>query len=324
MKLQYRNFLVIVMVLGFAVSGEAQNNVSAVKLEDILSKAEKATREYSETFKNLSAEETKIFEDYDKENVLQRVSKIKSTFIVYQSPKNGEVNEFRNVLEFNGRNVALPDNEVGSLFEKLSAEDSVAEEWKRIIAEGVRFDGKSSAWGMTLWQETPLEELRPFFDFSISAGERINNREIIVVEYRQIKPTLLIKFNPSAGDWKKEPHGREYYADISSAFRSADARLIGKLWLDAETGQLWKNESRVVIYPARLSNPQVALSVAFEYQPSDFKILVPKSFVYTFYKISGSNDKNLSVSKDRIMRFDYSKFSKFKAETGNFQLSGKN
>jgi hypothetical protein len=300
---------------------KAQTILTQTELEDFLGKAEKATAQYSETFKNLFAEETKTFEDYGKNGELKETRRVKSILIVYQSPNNKTVGELRNVTEFNGKNVARQDKEIVEFFEKLAKSDSVREELNRIQKDGIRFDGRSTAWGMTLWQESPLNLLRPFFEYKIVGREKIENREALIVEYRQTKPTLLVKFNPTNEDWKKEPNGRQYFAETPSAFRPANPRINGKIWLDAETAQIWRNEFKIMIQPERFGKFIVALDLSYEYQSSEFKVLVPKKFVIATYKISGSSEKDLSVTKDRVMKFEYSKFNEFKTESKDYKIN---
>jgi hypothetical protein len=302
---------------------KAQTIPTQTELENFLVKAEKSTVQYSETFTNLVAEETKTFEDYGKNGELKETRRIKSIFIVYQSPNNKSVGEFRNVTEFNGKNVARRDKEVTEFFSKLARSNSIREELNRIQKDGMRFDGRSSAWGMTLWQESPFKNFRPFFEYEVIGRDRIENRDVVVINYRQTKPTLLIKFNPTDEDWKKEPNGRQYYTQMPTVFRPANPRIVGKIWLDAETAQIWRNEFKVMIQPVQLSKPLTALELSYEYQSSEFKVLVPKKFVIATYKISGSSDKDLSITKDRMMRFEYSKFSEFKTETKDYKILGK-
>lgn len=311
----------ICIVALLANTAKAQTSLNQTELENFLGKAEKATEQYSETFTNLVAEETKTFEDYGKNGELKETRRIKSIFIVYQSPNNKSVGEFRNVTEFNGKNVARRDKEVTEFFSKLARSNSIREELNRIRKDGTRFDGRSSAWGMTLWQESPFKNVRPFFDYEIIGRDNIENRDLVIIQYRQTKPTLLVKFNPTDEDWKKEPNGRQYYAQIPTTFRPANPRITGKIWLDAETAQIWRNEFKVMIQPVQLSKPIAALELSYEYQPSEFKVLVPKKFVLTTYKISGSNGIDLSVSKDRVMKFVYSKFSEFKTETKEYKIN---
>lgn len=317
-----RGLILSILTIAVFVSGaKAQTILSQIEFDRLLDRAETAWRQYSKTFKDISAEETKTFEDYDKSGNVKETRRIKSIFIVYQTLRDSTISEFRNVTEFNGKTVARRDDEVAGFFEKLAKADTSAEERKKIRSESNRFDGKSSAWGLTLWQESPFGNLRPFFEFQIAGREKIEGRETFVVEYRQIKPTLLIKADPTVDELIKEPNGRQYNTSTPEAFRPTNPRLSGKIWLDAETAQIWRNEFNVVLNPARLSNPVVSEELIFEYQPSRFKVLVPKKFVLTTYKISGSNDKNLSVVKDRRMIFEYAKFSEIKTEIQKYEVN---
>lgn len=313
--------LIILTIFVFVSGVKAQAVFSQTELSRLLDKAETATRQYSETFKNLSAEENKIFEDYDKNGNVKETRRIKSNFIVYQSPRNMAVSEFRYVTEFNGNPVARKDDEVAKFFEKLAKAGTDAEEWRKIRNEGVRFDGKSMTWGITLWQASPFGKLRPFFEFQIVGTEKIEGRETFVIEYRQTKPTLLIKADPTEDELKKEPRGTQYNTTTPEVFHPTNPRLFGKIWLDAETAQIWRNEFKVVLNPARLSKPVVSEEIVYEYQSSEFKILVPKKFVLTTYKISGSGDKDLLVVKDRRMTFEYSKFSEIKTEIQKYEVN---
>lgn len=322
MRLQ--NLISIFLLLFLFSRAEAQTTLSAKGLERLLERAEEATHQYTETFKNLTAEETKTFEDYENNGKLKEIRRIKSNFIVYQSSGGDSINEFRNVKEFNGRSIVQSDGEIEKLFEKLAASNSSVTERKMLQNEALRLDGKSSAWGMTLWQESPFGRLKPFFEFKYIGVDRIEGREVFILEYRQIKPTLLLKFNPTEKDWKKEPDGREYHAPVSAVFRPPNARQIGKIWIDAVTAQIWRNELKIFLEPLKLTKPVLSLELSYEYQPSAFKILVPKKFACTFYKISGSNDKNLSVVKNRTMLFEYSQFTEFKTEAKDFKIAGKN
>ena len=313
----------ILLIAVCATFTKAQAVLSPDELKSFILKAEKAIAQYSETFKNLSAEETKIFEDYDKEGKLKETRRIKSIFVVYQSLKGGEVNEFRNVLEYNGKAVTRKDREIEKFFQKLAKSDSAEEEWRKVRDEGIRFDARSTAWGITLWQQSPFGKYKPFFEFAVVGREKIEGRDVLVIQYRQTKSSGLIKFNPTPGEWKTEPGGKEYNAPAPSAFRPFNAHLDGKIWLDAETAQIWRNEFKVLIHPAQVGKPIVALELEYEYQPSQFKILVPKKFAFTTYKIAGTDDKDLSVTKDRKMTFEYSKFSEFVSEVQNYKLDNK-
>ena len=113
-------------------------------LTAFLDKADRATVEYQRTFRNLVSEELKTYDYFRPDGSVEDSRKIKSIFIIYDSPKNRLVAEFRNVVEFNGKNFARSDSGVAKFFDKLSQADSSDEEYQRIKKEGNQFDGKVS------------------------------------------------------------------------------------------------------------------------------------------------------------------------------------
>ena len=303
--------LIIIVLLNFVFSSNAQE----IELEKFLDKAYQATLEYRETFKNLVAEELRTYDYFRKDESLKDSRKIKSIFIVYQSPKNNSIAEYRNVIEFNGKNVARSDEGVIKFVEKLAKSDSSSEEFERLRKEANRFDGKSHAYGLTLGQGVPLQPFyRPFFEFQIVGKEKIEGREVVVVEYKQTKVTLRIKVNATDEELKQEPSGTSYDTFLPNNFRPTNPRMQGKLWLDAETAQLWRNEFFVTIQPAFLSKPIVSANFLNEYQSSEFGILVPKKLWMISYRFAGKSDSDLIKTKAATKTFEYSKFSKAETE----------
>ncbi len=300
----------VVMVV-FARQAEAQS----FDLTAFLDKADHATAQYQSTFKNLTAEEQKTFDYFRADGSLDESRKIKSVFIIYQSPKTHLVAEFRNVTEFNGKNVSRSDSSIARFFAKLAHADSSTEEISRLRKEGNRFDGKSESYGMTLIQAFVLNRFfRPFFEFQVVGRERIEDRDVIVVEYHQTKPTLSIKANATDDERKAEPSGISFDTELPDRFRPTNPRLHGKLWLDAETGQLWRNEFDVTIQPAPREQPIVSSSFALEYRSSEFGILLPKRLSSIGYRFSSKNGRDLERTKAATKTFEYSKFSKSDSE----------
>lgn len=311
---QYVLFLLLLFV-SLDVSGQT------FELEKFLDKAETATKNYLETFKNLSAEETKTNQYFHKDGTLDEKRLIKSQLIIYKSPRNGKINEFRYVLEYNGKNVARTDEDVAKFFEKLTQADNEVEEFLKIRNESNRFDGNITSWGMTLDEENPFGELRPFFAFKIVGREKIEEREAIIIEYTQIKATALISANPTLEELKNGLSGREYSTVLSKQFRPTNPRMSGKIWLDAETAQIWRNDLAITLSPSKLSKPVVSVKISYQYQPSEFGILVPKTFRFVNYTIFGSNDADLKVAKQSDRVFSYSKFSELKTEAKSYKIN---
>lgn len=314
-----RIFVIMVATTTFAYG---QTSALSAEMISIIDRAEKANAAYTESFKDLSAEETKIFERFDADGKVKETRRIRSIFIVYQSPKTGTTGELRNVVEYNGRSVARQDREIEEFFEKLSRSDSVTDEIKRIQKEGNRFDGGASAWGMTLWQESPFGVLKHFVEFKIAGRDKIEGRDLIVIEYLQTKPTLLVKFNPTSEDWRKEPNGRQYAGDVSSGLRPYNPFIIGKIWLDAVTGETWLNQYKVMLMPPGAKEPVEALDLSFQYQSNGFRVLLPKRFTLKVNKLSGSVAAPV-IKRDRIMTFEYSRFSEFDSEAKDYKINDK-
>lgn len=306
----------IALLLGIFVTVVGAQNV---ELEQLLANAHRAKTQYTEKFKNLSAEELKTNKYYRKDGSLDETRVIKSLFIVYQSPRDGRIDEFRNVTEYNGKNVSRSDEKITDFFEKLAKVKSEAKEIEKLREESNRFDGRVHSWGMTLDQETPFGRLRPYFDIKIIGQEKIEGRERIVLEYSQIKPTTLIMANPTDEE-NKLSNGRQYNTFLPDNFRPTNPRMSGKIWLDAETAQIWRNEFKITLYPASLNKGVVTTEIFYQYQPSKFGILVPQSFRFVGYKLEGKDDRTLRVTKSSDRLFEYSNFAEINTEIKKYEV----
>lgn len=302
-----RLLLLIITTTLSSLSLSAQD----VEFEEFLNRARTASIHYFETFKGLIAEELRTYEYYREQGTLQESRRIRSVFVVYESPRDKSVFEYRNVFEFNGKNVARKDKDVVKLFENLAKASTRIEELARLRKEANRFDGNTSAYGMTLGQGFVLQPFyREFFEFRIAGREKLDGRDAVVVEYRQTKPTLRIKANATDEERKKEPSGISFDAFMPDNFRPTNPRVQGRLWLDAETAQLQRDEFFVTIQPAFLSQPVVTANFVYEYQASEFGILVPKKLYMFTYRLRGKSERELVKTKGSTKTFEYSRFSK--------------
>jgi hypothetical protein len=300
------SILILVGCLFVTITSAQSSDLSA-----FLDKADLATIQYQRTFRNLVAEELKTYDYFRPDGSIEDSRKIRSIFIIYESPKNRLVAEFRNVVEFNGKNVARSDSSIAKFFQKLAESDSSGEEVQRLKKEGNRFDGKSESYGMTLIGPFVLNRFyRQFFEFQIVGHEKLDGRDVVVVEYKQVKPTLTIRTNATEEELKQEPKGISFDTDLPTGFRPTHPLLQGRMWLDAENGALWRNQFTVTIQPAIFSAPVVSSTFDFEYQASEFGVLLPKKFTAVSYKFSGKSEKDLQKTKSALKTFEYSKFSK--------------
>lgn len=307
-------FLLIFLIL--SVSSKAQE----INLEELINKAEKATTQYTLTFKNLSADELKTFVYFKNDGKIDETRIVKSNFIVYQSPRTNKIDEYRNPLEFNGKNVSLTDEKISDFFEKLAKSSSDSKEHDKLRSEGNRYDGKFRSWGMTLLQINPFYRLKSFFNFSIIGFETISERKVVKIQYSQNKPTLFYKVNPTNEELNTEPIGWRFDTMISDDLRPTNPNMKGEIWLDAESGQIWKNSFKIEIKPEKISKPVLTSEYSYEYQPSKFGILIPKIFQTISYRIQGKNDSTLKATKIADRKFEYSNFTQIDSEIKKYEV----
>ncbi len=306
-----KKLLFIVFVLS-AVSVFAQNMQppppTPANLNTILNEAAKQSAVYSETFKDLLATETKTFERYDNSGVTKNRTKIESNFFVYQSSKNEKVSsELRNVVKVNDELVPESQARADRFLGELQKTSTVEKELEKIQDESLRYDKTFRIIGLTLFEGITLtENLRPFFNFNLLGTENYQGREVYVVSYRQTRKSPFITINEKK---TKEPGLRgDFDINLPGSLKKADKFLQGKLWIDAQTFQIWREERQIAVQTAA---PIVAQETVFEYQPGDYEILTPKKIIFTEYNIKKNSNKNeFTTVKNAQVTFDYSEFKK--------------
>jgi hypothetical protein len=169
------------------------------ELAELTRRAGLSVSEYKARFKDLTADEGQKIEEYDGEGKLDKQRRIVSDLIIYQSQLDTSVvAEYRNVRSVDGVAVAKREERLVNLFKNLAKADSVKKELERLSRESRRYDLKSSLYGQTLYQGLPLEEnVRESFRFTSAGRERVNGREVIVLQYQQVaqSPHLAFKFS---------------------------------------------------------------------------------------------------------------------------------
>ncbi len=283
-------------------------------IEAILPEAEKQAINYQDTFTNLLGEETKTFEDFDKNGKAKNSRLIVSNFIVYQSIKDPNIiTEYRNITKVGGKSVGDTDKRIQDFFEKLGKSVSIEQELERIQKENSRYDKNLEISGFTLLQAPILlEHIRPSFDFRLDGNETIEGNDVFVITYQQKSKSPYIFFN------QEKPVSDKifinYSVDLPDSLKdSANPLMNGKLWIDAKTFQVWREERRFTIQPLESKNPVTVVENEFEYQKSDLGILTPKKITLTDYAVKNKK-KEISAVKDSKATFEYKNFSKADVE----------
>lgn len=311
-----RNFfnIAILLILSCAtIFAQVQTpqpaHAAPADLQTILDEAEKQTQFYQETFKNLLAEERKTFERFNRNGVVKQQTVVESTLLIYQSPKDQNISsELRNVMRVNGKEIPDYQRRSDLLFAELQKTSTVEKELEKIQNESLRYDKTLEISGFTVFEALILSDrLRPFFDFTLAGKGDIQGNEVYVVDYRQTRKSPYISINGKDSSANAASFNFTGF-DLPKNLKNSDALLRGKLWIDAKTFQIWREERELTV---GAPNPVVLLATTLEYQPSEYEILVPKqiSLVENELRKSSGGNQYTAVNASRLT-FDYSKFRK--------------
>lgn len=306
-------FLLAFFIL-FSVSVFAQDaqttpmpQPSPASLDTILNEAAKQSSNYKETFKDLLATETKTFEKFKKDGSLDDTTKVESNFLVYQSSKNGQTAELRNVVKVDDKPIPDSQERANRFLGELQKEKTAAKELDKIQDESSRYDKSLIIRGFTLYEAITLhKDLKPAFEFNLTGTENYQGRDVYAVAYRQTRKIPNITVN------EKKSAALEFTADfdvnLPGSLKKTDKFLEGKLWIDAQTFQILREERRIVVQTAA---PIVVQETVFEYEPSQYEIFVPRKIIFTDYAVKKGSDKNnFTTVKSSRMTFDYSEFKR--------------
>lgn len=272
--------------------------LTSAELKELIQRAGLRIDEYRNKFKDLTADEEQQVEEYDGEGRLKQQRRILSDLIIYQSQlEPSSMSEYRNVRSVDGLTVAKREERLVNLFGRLARADSVKKELERINRESRRYDLDYSSYGLTLNEGLLLtENLLPSFQFTEAGREQIKGRDVIVLQYQQVahNPQITIKLS------------------LPKELKGAEPRYRGRLWLDAETAQLWREERELTLQHSTLSQPLVLMRFEFEYTGSSFGILTPQRIVFSTYNRGRTRpDKVPELRLGGKITFQYSDFRRF-------------
>jgi hypothetical protein len=311
---------------GFALLAAAfafgQTVNQTIDLNTILLNANEQTNKYRDEFKNLLSEEVKTFETFDKSGDMKKRTVVESNFIIYQSAKDEKVSsEYRNVFKVDGKQVGDNEKRTAELFEKIAKAESIQDELKRIQKESSRYDKTLEVDGVTLFQTPILAEYsKPYFDFKLQGQETVDGADAFVVEYSQTKPSPYVLIDEASSDRNKLTLG--FNLDLPDQLNKSNIRLRGKLWIDATTFQIRREERELYAQTANSAQPIVLLKSDFEYQPSDFGILVPKRIAFAYYEVkSKDKGREINAKLDTKATFEYAKFTKSDVEVKSNEVT---
>lgn len=305
----------ILFSLCLSVSGQAISS-GRLSLEEVILKAAEQRAKYIAEFKNLLSQEGKTIEFYDKKGSVKKTRSIISTFIVYQlSRDDRSVAEYRSVLSVDGKNISDADKRAEDFFERIAKVDSSSKELEKLEDEGSRFDEEISVNGFTLFQAAALaENIRSSMTFRLERDDMLAGNAVYVITYSQTKssPYILNGGQRGAGDGKLT-----LIYDTGMDEKDAALSLNGEFWIDTATFQVRREKRNLAVLPFGWSVPVVLAETVFDYENSDFGILIPKAIEHTTLDIR--KKERVSVKESKIT-FKYSKFTRPEVEVKSSEI----
>lgn len=285
----------------FLIFGQTQ-----VSFDEILNGAERQTVNYQEAFRNLLAVETKIFEEFNKNGEAKKQSTVESNFLVYQSSKNPKLAyELRNVLKVDGKPIPDSQENADKFFAELSKAATLKSELEKIEKASSKYDKTFDISGLTLYEGVILSNnLRPYFEYNLLGKDVFAEKEVYLISYQQTKKSPFVVVNGKSVE-QNNP-SLDFSLDIPGKYKNNDVFLRGKFWIDANTFQIWREERELYI---QASEPLVLLHTTFDYQPSNYEILLPLKIIMTSNEIKKVNGKDTAI-KDMRVNFEYTNFRK--------------
>jgi hypothetical protein len=274
-------------------------------IESILNNAEIQVVEYTKQFVDLASEETKSFQIFSTSGALNKSRRVRSVFFIHK-PKDEIPAEFRYVIEVDRKGVERSPARIEIFFRFISAIGNGEKVRESIYEESLRYDIGVRVDGITLHPTPVLDRKnRPFFIFSLLGEDVIDGRRVFVIDYRQKGSWPFISVN------KRSRSAERDVSIVYSYFLKDNVdygeRLVGKLWIDAETFQIWKEERELLLQPQGALEPFLFVRDSFSYRKSEFNILTPHSIIHEQYRL---RKDSLSADKAAAIEFKYEPFTR--------------
>jgi hypothetical protein len=280
---------------------QSSGGLTQTDLRDFLDRASRRVEEYNALFKDLTAEETKTTEVFNRRGEVTEKKVVLSDFFVYQSRFSEQaMYEYRPARSINGKPVANREENVQKFFNKLARAETAEKERELLYEENRKGHLRYWYFHLTLvpWAP-PKKQAQGYYDFEIIGREQIEGRETVIVAYRlkearQLDPRDLI--------------GKR----VSSDFKSGILRYRGRFWLDAETMRMLRHESESILEFNDTKEPLVAIRIIFDYAPSSYNITVPRRIIVDLFLDSWrEKDGARRLSRDCRITYEYGLFQRF-------------
>lgn len=281
-----------------AASGVVQNGVD---LDQLVTRSQASVEEYRKTFRNLVAEETKIIEVYKASGDVEKRRQIVSDLLVYYSSRDGKeaTTEYRDVRSVDGKAVEKRGERALELLTNASKASSLEKELEAIDRETRRYEFTRHLRGGAI-NQVGVPKQREAFHVEWMGRQQIAGHDVVVLAYRQTAPIP----------------GSESTLPLPKELRKAKILNRGRLWLDPQTGQLWRKVWELVVPHPATPDPLVMIRSESTYGPSRFGILVPERIVFDWLlRFSHPKNGRPSFALSERTTFTYGSFKRFEVTT---------
>jgi hypothetical protein len=296
--------IALCLVVSNQTAARQQNGtaLTSAQIEELLDKASALSDRYKSLFRDLTAEEKRVFELYDKKTgEIEYRRQTVSDLIVYASQHDSEkFAEYRNVREVDGRPVKKQLERAEKLFDRVSKADSPGKELERVNRESARYDLDTQFTGYTIFNAfATWSKLRRFFKYEFAGRERLGDQELVVIRFEQT-------------EFVENLFGLNHYRKPNVT----GPLMRGQYWIDPQTGRLWRDRHEIFFRDNARPRTFKAIEADYDFTTGDQGIWLPRRILFQYFNPLKS-DKDFPVEMFLSVRItsEYGPFRRFEVKT---------
>jgi hypothetical protein len=281
------------IVLALLSTAGLPRTVAQTDVDRLLQHAATSRRQYSDTFKDLTAVETRTSEVLNKDGTIDKRRMVIADFYVYPLRfRSGAVYEYRITRQVDGKAAGNPTDEAMKLFRALAKAKTVEQEIDAINEQNFRHVVRFVMLGLAVSSVWPVHpDQQQHFTFAHGGREQLDGRDVVVLTYEAKS--------------FRAPGSRV----MLESFKNPRTSSRGRVWLDANDWSFrrWVDDSLVV--DDDITTPMVQMHKEADYESSAIGVVPKRIAIEVFVK---SNDKKLPLLRPTVRQiFTYEAFKRF-------------
>lgn len=283
-----------------AAQQKSETDLTTAQLEELLDKAGALTDKYKAMFRDLTAEEKRVFELYKKTGELDRRRQTVSDLIVYASQHDpNRVTEYRNIREVDGKPVKSQLERIEKLFERVTKADSLGKELDRINRESTRYDFGTQFTNFTILNAAAAwRQLRQLFKYEFAGRERLRDQELVLIKFEQT-------------EFRKDLFGLRHYEKLNVT----GPLMRGQYWLDPQTGQLWREHHEIFFRDNAQPRTFKAIEADYDFTSGDQGVWLPHRILFQYFNpLKSDNGFPVEMFLNARITSEYGPFRRFEVK----------